>query len=233
MNVSSLHYFTVAIQAFLGIIDLFTAKNDTPAKGHFVTSSVFAATRHNLTDVQSIMDKAFADDPTVMWYSDAPEVQATEHHRYVQLCAEPAFDLGGVHATADFKGAAIWYPPSIGVADADYEEFKKTLCFPHRMDRLSELAEACDQHRPELPHWTLELIAVDPAAQNEGVGGKLMDFGLAICDRAGLPVFLASSNSANLPFYERLGFYQVAEVRKPGMPTMYPMVRQCASIHGQ
>ena len=175
------------------------------------------------------MDKAFADDPTVMWYSDAPELHAREHHKYVQLCAEPAFDLGVVHATVDFKGAAIWYPPGIGVADADYEEFKKTLYFPDKMDRLSELAEACDPYRPDLPHRTLELIAVDPAAQNEGVGGKLMDFGLAISDRDDLPVFLASSNSANLPFYERLGFYQVWEVRIYGMPTMYPMIRQCAS----
>lgn len=192
--------------------------------------SVFVATRRDLADVQSVMDKAFADDPTVQRYSDAPEVFADEHHRYVQLCADPTFDLGGVHATADFKGAAIWYPPQIGISDADYDAFKTTLRFPDRMDGLSEVAEACDQYRPAQPHWTLELIAVDPTAQNEGIGGKLMDFGLAITDRAGLPVFLASSNAANLPFYERLGFSQVAEVRKSGLVTMYPMIRQCVSV---
>jgi GNAT superfamily N-acetyltransferase len=195
-----------------------------------MTNSVFVATRRDLADVQSVMDKAFADDPTVLWVSDLPEIFANEHHRYVQLCAEPAFDLGGVHATTDFKGAAIWYPPEIGVSDADYEQFKKTVRFPDKIDGLGELVEACDQYRPEQPHWTLELIAVDPAAQNEGIGGKLMAFGLAISDRAGLPAFLASSNSANLPFYERLGFSQVAKVRKSGMPTMYPMIRQCASL---
>lgn len=195
-----------------------------------MTNSVFVATRHDLADVQSVMDKGFADDPTVLWVSDAPEVFAREHHRYVQLCAEPVLDLGGVHATADFTGAAIWHPPEIGVSDADYEEFKKTAHFPDKIDGLGELAKACDQYRPMQPHWTLELIAVDPAAQSEGVGGKLMNFGLAISDRAGLPVFLASSNSANLPFYERLGFSQVAEVCKLGMPSMFPMIRQCASV---
>jgi hypothetical protein len=86
----------------------------------------FVATQRDLTNIQSVMDKAFADDPTVLRYSDAPEVQASEHHRYVELCAEPVFDLRGVHAIADFKGAAIRYPPGGGVVDADYEEFKQT-----------------------------------------------------------------------------------------------------------
>jgi GNAT superfamily N-acetyltransferase len=187
--------------------------------------SAFVAPRSNSRDIQSVMDKAFADDPTVLWYSGLPKVFASEHHRYVQMCAEPAFDHGGVHATNGFDGAAIWYPPGIGVSDIDYEDFNKTVRFPERLDGLGKLAAACDEYRPEGPHWTLELIAVDPAAQNKGIGGRLMTFGLAICDRAGSPVFLASSNSANLPFYERLGFAQVGEVHISGMPAMYPMIR--------
>ena len=98
------------------------------------------------------MDKAFASDPTVLWVSESPEVFASEHHRYVQMCAEPAFDHGGVHATSGFEGAAIWYPPGVGVSDADYESFKETVQFPDKIAGLSELAEACDTYRPEEPH---------------------------------------------------------------------------------
>lgn len=190
-----------------------------------MSDSAFVATRINSGDILSVMDKAFVEDPTVLWVSTSPEVFADEHHRYVQMCAEPAFDHGTVHATARFEGAAIWYPPGIGVLDSDYESFKKTVRFPDKIKGLGELAEACDQHRPQEPHWTLELIAVDPAAQNKGIGRRLMTFGLAICDRESAPVFLASSNSANLSFYERLGFTQVAQVHLPGKPTMYPMTR--------
>lgn len=172
------------------------------------------------------MDKGFANDPTVRWYSQAPEVFANEHHRYVELCANPAFEHRGVHATANFEGAAIWYPPSVSVSDVDYEEFKQTVQFPQRLGKLGEIAEACDQYRPAGPHWTLELIAIDPAVQNNGIGGKLMAFGLAQCDRSRLAAYLASSNSANLSFYERLGFTQISEVSEPGLPTMYPMIRQ-------
>lgn len=53
-----------------------------------------------------------------------------------------------------------------------------------------------------------------------------MAFGLVTSDREGLLEFLASNNSANLPFYEQLGFSQVAEVRKPRMPAVYLMIRQ-------
>lgn len=191
-----------------------------------MTGSVFVATRRNSRDIQSVMDKAFAQDPTVQWVSDDPEVFAREHHRYVQMCAEPAFDHNGVHATADFEGAAIWYPPGISLSDEAFAAFTQSVSFPDRLNALGTLAEACDRHRPSGPHWTLELIAVDPAFQNKGIGARLMEFGLAICDRSGLPVFLASSNSANLPFYRRLGFSLVTDMRMPGLPVMYPMIRE-------
>ena len=188
--------------------------------------AVHVTSRKNLSQVLSVMDRAFFDDPTVRWYhSDSPDTFALEHHQYVQLCAEAAFDHDGVHATSRYEGAAIWYPPGGGVSDADYEAFKYTMRNPDKMDRLSELAEACDEYRPKEAHWTLELLAVDPAVQNGGIGSSLMSFGLEKTDRMALPVFLASSNPKNLPFYERLGFVGVAEVRMTGMPDMFPMIR--------
>lgn len=198
-----------------------------------VPVSAFAATRDASRAVQTVMDKGFADDPTVTWYSTRSDVFDAEHHRYVQMCAEPAYDHGSVHATTGFEGAAIWYPPGIAVADHVYEAFKKTLLYPERFAALGELAETCDPHRPTVPHWTLELIAVDPDAQNRGIGRALMGFGLAMCDRTGAPAFLASSNRANLSFYQRLGFSQRAEVTLPGMPAMYPMVRPAGGAPGR
>lgn len=181
-----------------------------------------------MRDIQSVMDKGFADDPTVKWCSDDQrELFESEHHRYVEMCAIPAFDHGTVHATTGFQGAAIWYPPGIEVPDAKYEELKKTFRHSDRLAALGDAADACARHRPKGPHWTLELIAVDPSEHSKGIGTRLVAFGLAICDRAGLPAYLASSNPANLPFYERVGFIQVAEVTGLGTPAMYPMIRHC------
>lgn len=190
-----------------------------------MASDVVRVGREQLRQVQTVMDKAFADDPTVLWVSDLPEVFEAEHHRYVAMCADPAFDAGGVHATPGFEGAAIWYPPGVGVNDNTYEAFKATVRFPGKIAGLGELAEASDAFRPSGPHWTLELVAVDPNIQSKGIGSRLMRFGLDVCDAENLPVFLASSNPANLPFYERLGFVRAGEVDLPGKPPMYPMIR--------
>ncbi len=177
------------------------------------------------------MDKAFVDDPTVTWVSLLPEVFESEHHRYVAMCAEPAFAANTVYASNNFEAAAIWYPPGVAVHDDDYECFKQSVRFPDKIQGLGELAMACDQFRPTSPHWTLELIAVDPAVHSKGLGRALMLFGLAICDQQNLPTFLVSSNVRNLPFYERLGFEAVGEVRLTGKPAMFPMLRRPRPTH--
>ncbi|UWR03977.1 GNAT family N-acetyltransferase [Ruegeria conchae] len=161
------------------------------------------------------------------WYhSDSSETFALEHHLYVQLCAEAALLHGGVHVTTREDGAAVWYPPDGGVSDEDYNTFKFTMRKPDKMDRLSDLAEACDVFRPNEAHWTLELLGVDPNAQNAGIGSNLMAFGLENANHSKMPVFLASSNRKNLPFYRRFGFDVLAEVNLDGLPTMFPMIRK-------
>ena len=93
------------------------------------------------------------------------------------------------------------------------------------MDGLATLADACDLQRPPEPHWTLELLAVDPNAQNAGIGRKLMDFALRHIDDLGQATFLASSNARNLRFYERMGFDQTSTIDKTGLPAIYTMIR--------
>ena len=45
--------------------------------------AVHVTSRKNLSQVQSVMDRAFFDDPTVRWYhSDSPDTFALEHHQY-------------------------------------------------------------------------------------------------------------------------------------------------------
>lgn len=189
------------------------------------SAPAFVVSPDDLKRVQHVMDLGFVSDPTVQWILDTPEAFAVEHHQYVAMCAEPAFAHGGVHAIGDFDAAAIWYPPGVGISDEDYEAFTISAYRPDRLSRYGEILEQCEQYRPTGPHWTLELVAVDPAAQGRGVGAALMRFGLARCDQTGLPSFLVSSNAANLSFYQRLGFEQAAEIQTPGLPTLFPMTR--------
>jgi GNAT superfamily N-acetyltransferase len=80
--------------------------------------------------------------------------------------------------------------------------------------------------RPEQPHWFLPLIAVDPFVRGNGIGSVLMAYGLAACDRGGVPVYLDSTHPRNIPLYERFGFKLVRTIEIGGHPPVYPMPRR-------
>jgi ribosomal protein S18 acetylase RimI-like enzyme len=59
---------------------------------------------------------------------------------------------------------------------------------------------------PAYPHWYLETMGVDPAAQRQGIGGRLLEPVLEIADRARLDCYLETADRANVDFYKRHGF---------------------------
>jgi hypothetical protein len=48
------------------------------------------------------------------------------------------------------------------------------------------------------------------------------------CDASGLPAYLESTNTKNLPFYERLGFRAVGCLDVGDCPPIIPMLRKPA-----
>lgn len=86
--------------------------------------------------------------------------------------------------------------------------------------------EEMEHYHPIEPHWYLPLIGVDPDHQRRGYGAALMAPALAACDRDGLPAYLESSNPANVPFYDRLGFRALATIRVGASPPILPMRRE-------
>jgi len=59
----------------------------------------------------------------------------------------------------------------------------------------------------------------------EAMGAALMKHSLEICDRDNLPVYLESTNVANLSIYKRHGFALLGEVQVGKSPMRYPMLR--------
>ena len=59
---------------------------------------------------------------------------------------------------------------------------------------------------PTYPHWYLETMGVDPAAQRKGIGGQLLEPVLEIADSDGVDCYLETADPANVDFYERHGF---------------------------
>jgi GNAT superfamily N-acetyltransferase len=77
--------------------------------------------------------------------------------------------------------------------------------------------------RPPGPHAYLHLLGVDPGCRGEGLGGRLLDEGVAAARAVGLTACLDTMNPANVPFYEAHGLSVRHEFALLGGPTVYSM----------
>ena len=118
----------------------------------------------------------------------------------------------------DGLAAAAWIPPGVADSPAFFiDQLRLTpllmsLTGVSRLRRGLALANAMEGH-PSEPHYYLAFVGVAPNRQRHGIGTAIMEESLARVDKAGAPAYLENSNPRNLPFYQRLGFRVIKEVR--------------------
>ncbi|MFJ6597826.1 GNAT family N-acetyltransferase [Streptomyces violaceusniger] len=96
-----------------------------------------------------------------------------------------------------------------------------------RAAAMESAQEALAPHRPKDPVWFLATVGVDPRARDRSLGTAVIRPGLEGAERAGVPVFLETSEADSVRFYERLGFAVTAEVALPGGgPRTWCMLRE-------
>jgi predicted N-acetyltransferase YhbS len=79
---------------------------------------------------------------------------------------------------------------------------------------------------PPEPHWLLDQIAVEPAAQGRGIGGAMLRFAIKRAERHRLPLCLETAVPGNVPLYGRFGFRVMREADAPiGGPHIWFMRR--------
>jgi hypothetical protein len=81
-------------------------------------------------------------------------------------------------------------------------------------------------YQPAEPHWFLPLIGVDPICRGKGHGSALLAHMVARCDRDGQLAYLDSTNSRNVPLYERHGFERLGVIKVGSGPPVYPLLRR-------
>jgi GNAT superfamily N-acetyltransferase len=187
---------------------------------------VRSATRDELPHAVAAIVAAFVADPPARFAWPSP-------HDYLQAMpvATRAFagrcvDFGTAYVSTDFRGAALWLPPG---TEADGKALDKVFRATVKREHLDDLLatfERMEQSHPREPHWYLPQIGVDPAAQGQGLGAKLMRHALTRCDREGALAYLEASKPQNIPFYERHGFKAVGEIQVGAGPLVTPMLRR-------
>ena len=125
-----------------------------------------------------------------------------------------------------FTGAAIWIGPGAETDDeAAGAVLEETMDAERAGDFFGVMEQMGTYHPHDEPLWYLPFIGVDPVSQSGGLGSALMRHALEQCDDQGLRAYLESSNPANIPFYERLGFEVMGKIQVGSSPPMHPMIR--------
>ena len=78
---------------------------------------------------------------------------------------------------------------------------------------------------PTYPHWYLPWLAVAPAGQGLGRGGRLLAATLQKVDATHLPAYLETPNPRTVGLYERHGFVVTGQAQAGANPPLTLMTR--------
>jgi GNAT superfamily N-acetyltransferase len=160
-------------------------------------------------DLEAVTDtlwRAFEQDP--LWGWAFPE--HAKLRPMWRLYVSSALKHEWVWTVGEFAAATVWIPP--GETELTPEE---EAGLPRLMDELAgdraadvlglfDAFEAAHPHDPA--HYYLTLLGTRPEERGNGIGMRLLAANLALIDAEGACAYLESSNSANEPRYESVGF---------------------------
>ena len=171
------------------------------------------ATEADLPAIGEALAGAFEHDPIWGWaFEDAErERKLAALGAVFGFCAAAALEQGWVRVTEEVEAVALWIPPGAPeMSPADAERFPAVVaeaCSEAAAARVLELMAAFDRNHPHEPtHFYLSLLGTHPDHAGQGLGMALVAANLEEIDGEGAPAYLESSNPANVPRYERLGF---------------------------
>ncbi len=166
----------------------------------------------------SLLVEAFRDEPPLANMFRGPRRDKQVNY-FIRCTCAYALLFGECYATPERDGVALWLLPG---------QTKMTLGRMYRAGMLSAPLRmglgafgrfmGFTQHTDEIhkrsapmPHYYLFMLGVSPAAQGQGVGGRLLADMLARVDLEGMPAYLETQNERNVGLYQRFGFEVAVE----------------------
>lgn len=172
---------------------------------------------------------AFAADPVERWLWPETDLYESCFPDFVSAFGGLAFEHGTAWGIGGSDAVALWLAPGV---ESDEEAIVSVLSETVSRDKHDDLFSTLEQMavaHPTYPHWYLPWLAVAPACQGRGLGGRLLEHGLAIVDAERLPAFLETPNPRTVPLYERHGFEVIATAQAGSCPPLTSMLRVAPS----
>jgi ribosomal protein S18 acetylase RimI-like enzyme len=202
----------------------------SPPKDTTDLRQVLPATPEDRARCTATVVAAFVNDPLMRWMFPDAEQYLAFFPQVIRHYGGTAFDLGSAFRTDDFSGAACWLAPGEAVDEEALGGVLESAIEPDRLGVVFEFMEQVGTAHPEVDHWHLPGIGVDPCRQGAGIGSLLLAHTLAEVDRDGVVAYLESSNPLNVPLYQRFGFEVIAEIQAGDSPPIWPMLRPAVGL---
>ncbi|HEY6638272.1 MAG TPA: GNAT family N-acetyltransferase [Solirubrobacterales bacterium] len=90
------------------------------------------------------------------------------------------------------------------------------LAGPAVLSRSLRAERQFEKAEPDYDHFLVWMFGIRPTYQRQGLGRRLMGEALRVADDAGVPAYLYTSNSDNLPYYRSHGYEVTGESTLPG-----------------
>jgi ribosomal protein S18 acetylase RimI-like enzyme len=186
---------------------------------------VNSATASDEAPAIDVVVLAFSADPGARWTWPDQQQYLMHFPSFVKAFAGKAFTHGSAYYVDGYAGAALWLPPDVH-PDEDVLITLLQRTAPEQIQKdIFAVFEQMGRYHPSQPHWYLPVIGVDPFQQGKGFGSALIQHALLQCDRDRVPAYLESTNSANIPLYERHGFEVLDTIQVGSSPPIFPMLR--------
>ncbi|WP_210481131.1 GNAT family N-acetyltransferase [Naasia sp. SYSU D00948] len=186
------------------------------------TVSIRQATTDDVEAIATMTGEAMADYAWTRW--TVPGSRYSERLVALQrlYLTHLALPHGLVVTTDDRQAVAAFVPAA--VPDLPHEVRQRVAeLHGHRLERVLHAEEALAPRRPR-HDWVLACAAVAPGAQGTGLGTAVVTAGLDRLDADRATLLVETATSANVRFYERLGWSQAGSVTTGG-PTVHVLIR--------
>jgi len=176
-----------------------------------------------------VLARAFAADPMVRWPMVSSDELPGRIRTMFEIVDTAYAGEGWVYTAGEGLGVMSLMPPASAERErelADATAPALAALTPDGGERYEHFWAWVLAMRPPEPHWLLDQVAVEPAAQGRGIGGAMLRFAIERAERDGLPLRLETGVPANVPLYERFGFRETRTADAPdGGPHIWFMRR--------
>jgi GNAT superfamily N-acetyltransferase len=192
-------------------------------------SEIRELSRPQLDDAARIVTDALVDDPG--WVAVGPDRRARRwsvarrfHRAALEVMDRHGGPVYGAFRDGALAGVAATFAP--GLYPPPQRTFLRyvaafALAGPGPVVRGLRLSAVQDRGHPDEEHSFLSFLAVDPERQRGGIGRALV--ARVAEDAGGAPVYLDTSNPANVPYYAGLGFEEIGSEPLPRGARMWFM----------